>query len=146
MFARAAWGRLFSAAAIVERVWGPSVGVTDRAVDVHIGRLRKTWSSQIKRRDPIVKGVRGAGYSFDETFGNQRTKRSWAVFKMAAGIAHKGLSDPRATDFDCGKALISTLGTGGIASGIVYGFALALALWATFRLLPGLLPVPWTGG
>jgi hypothetical protein len=47
--------------------WGPSVDVTDRAVDVHIGRLRKALSTG-RERDPIVT-VRGADYSFDETFG-----------------------------------------------------------------------------
>jgi two-component system, OmpR family, phosphate regulon response regulator PhoB len=53
---------------LLERVWGPSVDITDRAVDVHIGRLRKALSTG-RERDPIL-GVRGAGYSFNETFGN----------------------------------------------------------------------------
>jgi two-component system, OmpR family, phosphate regulon response regulator PhoB len=60
-------GRAFSRQHLLERVWGPSVDVTDRAVDVHIGRLRKALSTG-RERDPIV-SVRGAGYSFDETFG-----------------------------------------------------------------------------
>ena len=66
MFARAAWVGLF-AATLLERTWGPSVDVTDRAVDVYIGRLRKALSTG-RERDPIV-SVRGAGYSFDDTFG-----------------------------------------------------------------------------
>jgi two-component system phosphate regulon response regulator PhoB len=49
----------------LERVWGPCVDITDRAVDVHIGRLRQALSTG-RERDPIV-SVRGAGYSFDES-------------------------------------------------------------------------------
>ncbi len=61
-------GSVFSRQHLLERVWGPSFDVTDRAVDVHIGRLRKALSNG-RERDPIL-SVRGAGYSFDETFGN----------------------------------------------------------------------------
>jgi two-component system phosphate regulon response regulator PhoB len=71
-------GVVFSRQHLLERVWGPSVDVTDRAVDVHIGRLRKALSTG-RERDPIV-SVRGAGYSFDETFGNQRTKQKLGSF------------------------------------------------------------------
>ena len=60
-------GYVFSRQHLLERVWGPSVDVTDRAVDVHIGRLRKALSAG-RERDPIL-CVRGAGYSFDESFG-----------------------------------------------------------------------------
>ena len=60
-------GGVFSRQHLLERVWGPSVGVTDRTVDVHIRRLRKALSTG-RERDPIV-SVRGVGYSFDETFG-----------------------------------------------------------------------------
>jgi two-component system phosphate regulon response regulator PhoB len=60
-------GRVFSRQHLLERVWGPSVDITDRAVDVHVGRLRKALSNG-RERDPIL-SVRGAGYSFDETFG-----------------------------------------------------------------------------
>jgi two-component system, OmpR family, phosphate regulon response regulator PhoB len=60
-------GRVVSRQDLLERVWGPSVDVTDRAVDVHMGRLRKALATG-RDRDPIV-CVRGAGYSFDETFG-----------------------------------------------------------------------------
>ena len=61
-------GSVFSRQHLLERMWGPSVDITDRAVDVHIGRLRKALSTG-RERDPIL-SVRGAGYSFDETFGN----------------------------------------------------------------------------
>jgi two-component system phosphate regulon response regulator PhoB len=67
MFARAAWERLFSPTTFWSAFGGNSVDVTDRAVDVHIGRLRKALSTG-RERDPIL-CVRGAGYSFDETFG-----------------------------------------------------------------------------
>ena len=60
-------GSVFSRRHLLERVWGLSVDVTDRAVDVHIGRLRKALSTG-HECDPIL-SVRGAGYSFDETFG-----------------------------------------------------------------------------
>ena len=60
-------GSVFSRQHLLERVWGPSVDITDRAVDVHIGRLRKALSTG-REGDPIL-SVRGAGYSFNETFG-----------------------------------------------------------------------------
>ena len=60
-------GSVFSREHLLERVWGPSVEITDRTVDVHIARLRKALSTG-RERDPIL-NVRGAGYSFDETFG-----------------------------------------------------------------------------
>ena len=60
-------GGVFSRQQLLERVWGPSVDITDRAVDVHIRRLRKALSTGCER-DPILT-VRGTGYSFDETFG-----------------------------------------------------------------------------
>jgi two-component system phosphate regulon response regulator PhoB len=60
-------GRVFSRQQLLELVWGPSLDITDRTVDVHIARLRKALSSA-RERDPIL-SVLGAGYSFDETFG-----------------------------------------------------------------------------
>ena len=60
-------GSVFSREHLLERVWGPSVEITDRTVDVHIARLRKALSNG-HERDPIL-SVRGAGYSFDKTFG-----------------------------------------------------------------------------
>jgi two-component system phosphate regulon response regulator PhoB len=60
-------GRVFSRQQLLELVWGPSVDITDRTVDVHIRRLRESLSTA-RERDPIL-SVRGAGYSFDETFG-----------------------------------------------------------------------------
>jgi len=60
-------GRVFSRAQLLDAVWGLSAEIDDRTVDVHVGRLRKALSVA-GERDPI-RTIRGAGYSFDETFG-----------------------------------------------------------------------------
>ncbi len=60
-------GRVFSRSQLLDGVWGLSVDIDERTVDVHVGRLRKALSRG-RERDPI-RTVRGAGYSFDETFG-----------------------------------------------------------------------------
>jgi two-component system, OmpR family, phosphate regulon response regulator PhoB len=60
-------GRVFSRSQLLDAVWGLSADIDERTVDVHVGRLRKALS-QPGERDPI-RTIRGAGYSFDETFG-----------------------------------------------------------------------------
>ena len=60
-------GRVFSRAQLLDLVWGRSVEVDERTVDVHIGRLRRRLSKG-KERDPI-RTVRGAGYALDESLG-----------------------------------------------------------------------------
>ncbi len=60
-------GRVFSRAQLLDGVWGQSVEIDERTVDVHVGRLRKALSRG-RERDPL-RTVRGAGYAFDETFG-----------------------------------------------------------------------------
>ncbi|MDE2578673.1 MAG: phosphate regulon transcriptional regulator PhoB [Hyphomicrobiales bacterium] len=60
-------GRVFSRAQLLDAVWGLSSEIDERTVDVHVGRLRKALVRG-RERDPI-RTVRGAGYSFDETFG-----------------------------------------------------------------------------
>jgi two-component system, OmpR family, phosphate regulon response regulator PhoB len=60
-------GRVFSRPQLRDSVWGQSVEIDDRTVDVHVGRLRKALSRG-RQRDPI-RTVRGMGYSFDESFG-----------------------------------------------------------------------------
>ena len=60
-------GRVFSRSQLLDGVWGQAVEIDERTVDVHVGRLRKSLSRG-RERDPI-RTVRGAGYSFDETFG-----------------------------------------------------------------------------
>lgn len=62
-------GRVFSRGQLLDSVWGLSVDIDERTVDVHVGRLRKALSTD-GEPDPI-RTVRGAGYAFDETFGGQ---------------------------------------------------------------------------
>jgi two-component system phosphate regulon response regulator PhoB len=59
-------GRVFSREQLLDGVWGREAYVDERTVDVHIGRLRKALSPA-GEPDPI-RTVRGAGYSFDETY------------------------------------------------------------------------------
>jgi two-component system phosphate regulon response regulator PhoB len=56
-------GRVYSRSQMLDRVWGRSVFVEERTVDVHIRRLR----SILERFDlqDAIKTVRGAGYRFD---------------------------------------------------------------------------------
>lgn len=60
-------GRVFARDQLLDAVWGQDVYVDERTVDVHVGRLRKVLNRR-GQMDPI-RTVRGAGYSFDETFG-----------------------------------------------------------------------------
>lgn len=50
--------KVFSRDEILEKVWGPSVAISDRAVDVHISNLRKKLSSSNVNVEAIV----GEGY------------------------------------------------------------------------------------
>mgnify|MGYP002382401337 CR=1 FL=1 len=59
-------GRVFSRQQLIDGIWGTSVNVDERTVDVHIGRLRKLVSAG-RGIDPI-RTVRGAGYALDENF------------------------------------------------------------------------------
>jgi two-component system phosphate regulon response regulator PhoB len=59
-------GRVFSREHLLNAVWGHDVYIDERTVDVHVGRLRKAIS--LPRRPDPIRTVRGAGYSFDETF------------------------------------------------------------------------------
>ena len=56
-------GRVHSRAQLLDGVWGESVYVDERTVDVHIGRLRKALMVA-KMTDPI-RTVRGAGYALE---------------------------------------------------------------------------------
>jgi two-component system, OmpR family, phosphate regulon response regulator PhoB len=59
-------GRVFAREQLLDSVWGRDVYIDERTVDVHVGRLRKSIN-RAREADPI-RTVRGAGYSFDETF------------------------------------------------------------------------------
>lgn len=58
-------GRVFSRAQLLDGVWGETVYVDDRTVDVHVGRLRKALNVG-KARD-LIRTVRGAGYSLESS-------------------------------------------------------------------------------
>ncbi len=60
-------GRVFSRAQLLDALWDLAAEIDERTVDVHVGRLRKALVRG-RERDPI-RTVRGAGYSFDETYG-----------------------------------------------------------------------------
>jgi two-component system phosphate regulon response regulator PhoB len=62
-------GRVFSRAQLLDGVWGMDSDIDERTVDVHVGRLRKAINRP-RDKDPI-RTVRGAGYSFDETFARR---------------------------------------------------------------------------
>ena len=62
-------GRVYSRAQLLDSVWGQSTEIDERTVDVHMGRLRKAISRG-RQADPL-RTVRGAGYSFDETFARE---------------------------------------------------------------------------
>ncbi|MEO8672679.1 MAG: phosphate regulon transcriptional regulator PhoB [Tahibacter sp.] len=57
--------RVYSRSQLLDQVWGGSVYVEERTVDVHIRRLRKTLEPF--HLDPLVQTVRGAGYRFSVT-------------------------------------------------------------------------------
>ena len=54
--------RVYSRAQLLDHVWGGSVYVEERTVDVHIRRLRKTLEAW--GLDALVQTVRGTGYRF----------------------------------------------------------------------------------
>ena len=54
--------RVYSRTQLLDHVWGGSVYVEERTVDVHIRRLRKTLEPHLL--DGMIQTVRGAGYRF----------------------------------------------------------------------------------
>lgn len=62
-------GRVYTREQLLDGVWGRDVYIDERTVDVHVGRLRKAINRP-RQPDPI-RTVRGAGYSFDETFSGE---------------------------------------------------------------------------
>ncbi len=57
--------RVYSRSQLLDQVWGGSVYVEERTVDVHIRRLRKTLEPY--KLDNLIQTVRGAGYRFSVT-------------------------------------------------------------------------------
>jgi len=54
--------RVYTRSQLLDHVWGGSVYVEERTIDVHIRRLRKTLEPV--QADSMVQTVRGAGYRF----------------------------------------------------------------------------------
>ncbi len=52
--------RVYSRSQLLDRVWGESVYIEERTVDVHIRRLRKVLA--VENADHYIQTVRGAGY------------------------------------------------------------------------------------
>ena len=96
-------GRVFSRAQLLDGVWGQSVEIDERTVDVHVGRLRKALSRG-RERDPI-RTVRGTGYSFDETFGKSRGVEAPAPDRGAERARTRSSGRlARDAGADCGRA------------------------------------------
>jgi len=57
--------RVYARSQLLDQVWGGSVYVEERTVDVHIRRLRRTLEPH--GLDGMVQTVRGAGYRFSAT-------------------------------------------------------------------------------
>lgn len=55
--------RVYSRSHLLDLVWGRNIYVEERTVDVHILRLRKSFSSNSAK---FIQTVRGAGYRFSE--------------------------------------------------------------------------------
>ena len=55
--------RVYSREQLLNNVWGESINVESRTVDVHIRRLRKAIN--IDKKDDLIRTVRSSGYSLD---------------------------------------------------------------------------------
>ena len=65
--------RAFDRAQLLDRVWGRSVYIEERTVDVHILRLRKLL--QPSGREGVIQTVRGVGYRFSPQGSPQDSPR-----------------------------------------------------------------------
>ncbi|PZN53439.1 MAG: phosphate regulon transcriptional regulatory protein PhoB [Proteobacteria bacterium] len=54
-------GRVFSRAQLLDKVWGETIYIDERTVDVHVGRLRKAVNED--GMPDVIRTVRGAGYA-----------------------------------------------------------------------------------
>jgi two-component system phosphate regulon response regulator PhoB len=57
-------GRVFSRGQLLDKVWGETIYIDERTVDVHVGRLRKAVNDG--KMPDIIRTIRGAGYSIRE--------------------------------------------------------------------------------
>ena len=67
-------GRVVARMELLHSLWGMSEEIDERTVDVHVARLRQALIRG-REKDPI-RTVRGVGYSFDETYGSNRPRRT----------------------------------------------------------------------
>lgn len=58
-------GRVFSRGQLLDKVWGETIYIDERTVDVHVGRLRKAVN--MPRSPDVIRTVRGSGYAINET-------------------------------------------------------------------------------
>ena len=54
-------GRVYSRGQLLDNVWGETIYIDERTVDVHIGRLRKAINQG--RTIDVIRTIRGAGYA-----------------------------------------------------------------------------------
>ena len=57
-------GRVFSRSQLLDNVWGETIYIDERTVDVHVGRLRKAVNRD--GETDIIRTIRGAGYAMQE--------------------------------------------------------------------------------
>ena len=57
-------GRVFSRSQLLDNVWGETIYIDERTVDVHVGRLRKAVNTG--RAPDVIRTIRGAGYAIRE--------------------------------------------------------------------------------
>lgn len=57
-------GRVFSRGQLLDNVWGETIYIDERTVDVHVGRLRKAVNNG--RLPDVIRTIRGAGYAIRE--------------------------------------------------------------------------------
>ncbi|MGN6766159.1 MAG: phosphate regulon transcriptional regulator PhoB [Rhizobiaceae bacterium] len=57
-------GRVFSRSQLLDNVWGETIYIDERTVDVHVGRLRKAVNDG--RLPDVIRTIRGAGDSIQE--------------------------------------------------------------------------------
>ncbi len=57
-------GRVFSRSQLLDNVWGETIYIDERTVDVHVGRLRKAVNQG--RLPDVIRTIRGAGYAIRE--------------------------------------------------------------------------------
>jgi two-component system phosphate regulon response regulator PhoB len=57
-------GRVFSRTQLLDNVWGETIYIDERTVDVHVGRLRKAVNHG--RMPDVIRTIRGSGYAIRE--------------------------------------------------------------------------------